>query len=331
MAALLLIGLAGPVRAEGTKVELRLDSRIPAKTADAVRKRLSVVLGQAGKRLAAAGLDLKGIRRIEVVATDRYTRYVGWREGNGGAMRMALPSLADDSPDFTALAISLEVARRHTGDKQDDPYRRLVRGKFLVGSVYDDVDNGPFYAAAEKALALTEKLPPAQRRAIEIVDAIHYVPHSRHFPKSNVVDNVVGTYQQSLGEPGNRMIFIRRDIRWTSEVGLALLLVHEGTHALQHAAVEKAAASGTDPEMVDAWRGREKDEKGISKAMRFECEATINEIKAAIALDAPPELVERSQYLRICDEPRALLAQWRDRRLKQGLERERANGRTGSP
>lgn len=329
--AALLAVLAVPARAEAPRIDLRLDSRIPAKLADAIRARMPLVLDLAGKRLAAADLDLKPVRRIEVVGSDLYTRYVGWKAGDGGVLRMALASFADDKPDFAALSVALEVARHKAGGKVDDPYRRLVRGKILYGSVYDDVKNDPFYAALDKALAMTERLPPAQRKVVETVDAIYYTPHSKHFVKGKSIDNIVAFYHRNLGEPGNRMIFVRQNVHWTSEMGLALLLVHEGTHAMQHAAVEKAQAAGTDPDLVAAWLGREKDEKGIAKAMRFECEATVNEIKAAIALDAPPELVERSQYLKICEEPRILLAQWRDRRLRQGLERERANGRTGSP
>lgn len=320
LAALLALA-GGAAWADPAPLPVDIKASAPEKAAKLVKARLPQVIAAAKGELATAGLGLGAVKRIEVVASDRNSRYVGWKAGDGGVLRIALASFLDEKPDFTGRAMALAVGRRTPGSRLADPYLRRVRGKDLVGSVYDDIQNEPFFAALEKVLSMAEKLPAALRKPVEAIDSIHYAPHSRHFPKGGTVDAVAGYYNQALGEPGNRMVFVRRGVRWTSEMGLLLLMVHEGTHVLQHAEVERAVATGTMPDLVAAWKGNEKDERGISHRMRFECEATANEVKAAIALDAPPELVEESQYVQLCVDVKSLIVQWRDRRLRQGIER----------
>ncbi|MEO5337941.1 MAG: hypothetical protein H7841_13780 [Magnetospirillum sp. WYHS-4] len=324
LAGALLALLLGALPARAGSPEVWVAPNIPEKAANAVRRAVPLILDKARSRLEAMSQSLAPVKRIEVVpGSDRNGRYVGWKSGDEGILRIALASFLDDRPDFTGHALALAVAGRHGRLRPDDPYLRRLRGKTLVGSVYPDVKNEPFFAAMEKAFALAERLPPAQRKAFDAIDAIHYVPHSQHFLKGGTVDSVAGFYSQALGEPGNRMVFIRRGIQWTSEMGLLLLLVHEGTHVLQHGVIERAERNGGDADMVAAWHGREKDDRGIAKRMRFECEAVANEIHAAVALDAPPELIEESQYVKLCDNARVLLAQWRDRRLKEGIDKTR--------
>lgn len=315
-----------------------------------VLKRVASILSHARKKLPLAALVLPELDRVEILSSDANTRYVGWRNGKKNILRLTASDFLDKKPDFLAKAIALSAARYAARRIPDlnlrDPYYRERNGKRLIGSVYPDIKNGAFFKAVDRVLAMAAKLPKDIRKYVDAVDAIHYSPHSKYFIKAGPVDAVAGFYNTRLSEDGNRMIFIRRKMMWNSDMGLLLLLVHEGTHVLQHATAAKYARSLrlTKLEMsrlpkdaperdslrqkmrkmrnyIETWTGTGKDERGLAKRIRFECEATINEIKAAQALNAPPELIEDSQYLQYCDEPKAMMVKWRDRRLRDGMKK----------
>lgn len=337
---------AGDHRGRFAGFDVVVDDKLPRKVATFVLTRIGKVLARAYAKDDVAAGYLKNLDKVEVAASSTGNRFVGWRRGKGEVMLVSVGSFLDKKAGF--LVDSIVRAAREKVSKEN-PLVERVGNLRLEGSPYPDVDNRPFFRDMKRVMEMSKKLPKRLRRYVDALDAIHYVPRSKHFAKTGPGDPAIALYNTRLSEEGARRIFVHRDMKWNSEVGVLLLLVHEGTHAVQHAtagryekdlpaqqAALKKLPAGT-PERGDlkqridrmkgylsTWNGNKKDKRGISKRMRFECEATVNEIKAAKALGVSPDLVDDSLYIQHCDKAGALIAQWRDQRLKEGLRK--ANG-----
>lgn len=315
--------------------------------------RAELVIRTARQHSTLGALFLPSVRVYEILPRDkydRYDRYVGWKPGEAGsALQLTFSNLLDRSPAFAATAIMLEAARDVYGRLPDsrfaDPYLWIYRGKKVHLSVYPDVDNKPFVEAVKKALDLMETVPAELRRPLEFIDEIRYNPQSKHMTKGGTTDAAVGYYNDALSVDGRRIVFVRRDMKWSSNADLFLTLVHEGTHALQHATAErydrelpgkraalagKAGAGGADAlkreiaEMegyADLWFRRGAGTEPKKRVVKFECEATVVEIKAAIAFGLDPSAVESSSYISVCDDAKTMLVGWKDERLRKGLSR----------
>ncbi len=334
-------------------IKVTAHDRLDDEAVDFAFRRLAAVLALARKELPLAALVLPETKRIEILPGGTNNRYADWGDKgreDRNVLHITASSFHDKTSGFLARTIAWAAARhaaKHLPDMAlEDPYVRRIGTMTLVGSVYPDVKNAPFFEAMARVLKMATQLPSDLRRVIETVDSVHYIPQSKHFIKSGPLDAVAGSYKSVLSSQGNRLIFVRRKMLWASNMGLLLLLLHEGTHVVQHEtairyaadlqrleselkkipehAPERAALKhkiAAKRKYVATWIGNEKDARGISKRMRFECEATENEIRAARLLGASPKLIERSQYLALCGKARSMMIEWREKRLRQGLER----------
>jgi len=241
----------------------------------------------------------------------------------------------------SSVPIVVESLRRISGKVPNAPFRRPwerpYKRKRLSGSPYPDADNKAFYEAAAKALDMAAKLPEDVRPTIDVVDEIRYNPASAYFTKAGTLDLAVGFYDAGLGQRGRRVIFIRRDMRYSSPLHLLMTIVHEGTHALQDKQAEEyetaltglrgrlenleAAGKGSEAKAEalrreiadkDGYVSRFRDGKikdGRAESLVFECEALINEIKTARLFDAEPSTVQLG-YLDLCDDAKILMVRW---------------------
>lgn len=334
---------------------VQVDTRFPDKTAAAIIARFRYVVGEAQRLSPTATLYLSSVKAYHIIPGDKYDRYVGWKVGKQGAeLEITAGNMLDKSPAFLAMAIvqeaSRELYRQIPGATLNDPYLRTYKGKRIVGSVYPDVENRPFFEAVLLALETAERLPPDVRRHVEIIDEIRYNPQSEHMAKGGLLDPGIGYYDRRLSAEGRRIIFIRRDMKWSFAADVLLTIVHEGTHATQHRTAERLAREL--PAKQAALRALEKD--GAAKAKeadslrrdiaaaeeylrlwsrqggteeerraslkRIECEATIQEIKTAQALDYEPSVITKSPYFQFCDDVQKMMVEWKDRRLREGLK-----------
>lgn len=308
-----------------------------------------LVIRTARQHSTLGALFLPSVRVFEILPGDKYDRYVGWKPGEAGStLQLTIANLLDRSPAFAATALMLEAARDVYGRLPDsrfaDPYLWIYRGKKVHQSVYPDVDNKVFVEAVKKALDLMETVPAELRRPLEFIDEIRYNPQSKHMTKSGTTDAAVGYYNDALSVEGRRIVFVRRDMKWSSNADLFLTLVHEGTHALQHATAErhdrelpgkraalthKVGGGGADAlrreiaemeEYADLWFRRVAGAEPKKRVVKFECEATVVEIKAAIAFGLDPSAVESSSYMSVCDDAKTMLVGWKDERLRKGLK-----------
>jgi hypothetical protein len=196
---------------------------------------------------------------------------------------------------------------------------------------------------------MIEKLPLELRQLAKTVDEIRYNPISSHFKKFGTLDVVAAYYNRSLSSEGHRIIFIRRKATYLSPLYFVRSLIHEGTHIKQDeraasfakdlpklkgdlailqkagrgASVEAKALGATveaREDYVTRWYQGTEGEVGRIQDIRFECEATVNEIKAVRLLDALPSAMDDSGYLKLCPDAQKLMVEWQDSRLK-------ANGR----
>jgi hypothetical protein len=306
-------------------LEVAIDDSLDAKVVEIVKSRFPVILNAAQwTRKEARGL-LAGLRRVEIRGGDRYGRYVGWLPGEEGrVMNLSVGTLLDDGPSFTAEAMVLAAQRavydRLKNRRMADPRAAVFGGLRAVTSVYPDVDGKPFFQSLKQALAMAAELPESVRPALQIVDEVHYNPPSKHFIKFGPPDGAVAYYDRFIGREGRRVIFVRRDMRWSSHADLLLSIVHEGVHALQDAEAEKRAAADPDDPYARLWFLRDTSAPEYKQRIRFECEALIYEIKAADALGLEPSVIEASPYLGVCDDARKVLVSWKDRRFRNSLD-----------
>ena len=335
---------------------VRIDPRFPDDAAQAILRAFRATLGLALRASASAELYLSGIETYHIIPGDKYDRYVGWKaDARGRELEMTHGNVLDKSPAFLAKAVlqeaTREVYRRIPGAVLVDPYQKTFKSKRIVGSVYSDVNNQPFFDAVLQALEISEQLPADVRRHIDIIDEIRYNPISENMHQGGVADSGIGYYDRRLSTEGRRVIFFRRDMKWSYPADVLLTIVHEGTHASQHRNAERltrelpeqrarlkaieADGQGNGAEAgrvrrivadnesyLRLWERKSGTEvENSASVKRFECEATVQEIKAAQALGFQSTAITKSPYFKLCDEVQKMMAEWKDRSLREGLRR----------
>jgi hypothetical protein len=259
-------------------------------------------------------------------------------------MRVATNVAMDDSLQHAARAILLQAKRRVFDSLPDspfaDPLMRVMNGKRVFGSVYPDVNNGTYFRLMRQAFDMVEKLPREVRLFADIVDEIHYGPVSKHYKPEGTIDAQGAYYNKVLSAEGARLIFVRRDMLYSSPLYLVQTLVHEGTHAAQDqkayrtlVEIEKlkaqqrklgeGKANSTEAKQIDVkiqelldypkrWYQGLETATGRIQDIAFECEATEVEIAAVKAVGGLPDVMESSGYIRLCPEAQKKLVRWQE-------------------
>lgn len=342
-------------RARRGRLEIGVETSLASDGAAVVFKRMPGILDRAVRFQPLGQAYLPLVDRLRVFGGDRYDRYIGEsRRDSGLVLMFSSGNLLDRGPALVGMALAVESARvvlaRLPEVRMQDPLMREIAGKRVYGSPYPDVDNEVLFRSLERSLARAPKLPEDLRAAVAIVDEIRYNPPSREFKRDGTMDVAAAYYDKALSTEGDRIIFVRRDMRWSSDVDLFLTLLHEGVHALQDqraqqyrqavpgmeaerdrlladASVSPDRAAALDKEIAKArdyakrWFEGKPSGNGPVTDIAFECEALSMEIRAARAIDAPTSAVEDSQYLNVCDDARVLLVRWKDSRLLGGARR----------
>jgi len=333
-------------------IGVSIDPRLKKPAADLVFARFDDLIDRARSSIPMGFLYLKAVERVEVHIGDRYDRFLRFEpRTKDHVLQMSIGNFLDKTPEYAAKAIAYEAYRHIYGRLGDsefkDPYVATYKDKRLTGSIYPDVDNQEFFKVMKQVADLTSTLPKDLQIPYRVVDEIRYTPHSKYFEKSGVLDGGVAYYDRRWSHPGRRIIFLRRNLRFSSPVDTLLSVIHEGVHVVQDIRSEsfedrilekrirlenlEKAKKGKGPEAgtirielarmddyVKRWRRGVLKEGRLVQDIRFECEATMTEIEVAKAVGAPPEMVERSQYLSLCDDARVAIARW-----KEGLFRKK--------
>ncbi len=329
-----------------------LNPGLPKNEAEAGKTGMKRVLRKAldSDPLARAYLPL--IQGFEVIPSNRYDRYIGWRTQQGHVLWLSSGNFQDKDASIAAKTVVME-ARRRVYDRMEgallrDPLVRRMAGKKVYGSPYPDVKNEPFFKSVQRSLRMTKKLPEKLRRNIDIITEIRYNPPSKHYKRSGTLDVSAAYYHKGISKGDRRIVFLRRDMLWSSDADLFLSLLHEGVHAVQDEraegylaglhereaqrvklinAGEKDKAAKLRAEIdkerdyANRWLKGKKTTRGIVPDISFECEAISAEIRGARAINAPPSSVEDSQYLKVCDNARVLLVRWKDSLILGGRKR----------
>ncbi len=330
-----------------------INEQLPDKVVEPIFKKMRQILANAGKIHTLAPLFLPAIDVFVIVPSDRNDRYVGWwSEGPGNVLLLSLGNFLDDRSVFLGRMVFLEAVRWVFANAPEsrftDPLVTTHKNKKIYGTVYPDIDNALFYKTLKQALQMAEKLPAELGKYVEIIDEIRYIPPSKHFAKGGTLDATIAYYNKVLSSEGRRIIFIRRDMRWSSALDLLINLVHEGTHAVQDQKAERIEAAlpglkkalrqidGNAPKAtalrrqieeqsgyVRRWKNPKISDHGVSETIPFEYEAVIDEIQTARAVAAPPSSLPKSGYLALCNEAKTLLVRWQDERLLSKTKRKR--------
>ena len=309
-------------------------------------KKINNLLDEAVRTEPSARLYLGMIDEIEIYQGSRYHRYLGWQQNSKrNILRFASSNLDDIQLEFMAKALIVEAKRRAftlmSGADFIDPHMRRFNGIYFFGSAYPDINNERYFNLMRQAFVMIKHLPEDIRAYVEAIDEVHYNPHSKYFVKYGVADSSGAYYNKFLSSDALSMIFVRRDALYSSPLFFVRILVHEGTHAvqdrrakrylieiskikqdlinlkkngrktsLQHNNLKKEIDVRLD--YARRWfRGIEKQNGQWIQDINFECEATINEIKALKALNASPRAMEDSGYLNVCPSAKRMIDRWK--------------------
>jgi len=335
-------------------IRITFDKRINEQDQDELKQRADTLLTQL---VAADPTDivyLSAIDVLEIYKGSRYHRYAGWRaENDRNVLRMAGSNFEDKSPKFVVQTVILEAKRRMYAKLPSssfaDPYVREYAGKLIYGSVYPDVRNGKFFSVIRHAFDMAKRLPKELQQYIDVIDEVHYNTSSKHFIRAGTIDSSGAYYYKLLSDDGKRLMFVRRDVRYSSALFFLRTFVHEGTHAVQDKRAQEyvkdvnrikraqiklersgqgnsAKAKALEKEFNEKFDYAKRWFQGIKTAtgriqdISFECEATRNEILAVKALDGPPDVMQSSGYLKLCPKAQQMILEWE-------RERRRANRR----
>ena len=337
---------------------VRVNSALNETLRQQVAERFPKVIAAAVRRVPPARLYLQEIAVYEVVPGDLYDRYLGWKhERVGKEIQLTIGNLLDDTPEVPAQVLLLEAARevyrQMPAAQLLDPYLRTYKGKRLLGSPYPDIDNKPFFDLVAKAIDMADQLPADTRRHVEIIDEVRYSPKSKRMTSVGPADSTLGYYDRRVSREGHRVIFIRREMKWSFLADVLLTLVHEGTHASQDRTAlrfeqalprKKADLDASErggqanapaaatlrkevqeiTEYLTLWHRRGPNtEEERQKRLRFECEATMQEIATGQTVGLEPGAVEQTPYYKLCDDAKRAMVRWKDDRLREGLKRAR--------
>lgn len=329
-------------------IEITFDRRVKDDDRPNFKDKVSKLLALTAGSDPSARVYLAAIDEVELYNGNRYHRYVGWRaNGERNIMRLASSNFEDQNNTFAARAILLAAKRRTykslPNSEFADPMERIYDGKKIFGSVYPDIRNGKFFSVIRQAFDMAKRLPADLQPYINIIDEIHYNPISKHFIRQGTLDSSGAYYNKLLSDDGQRLMFVRRDVRYSSALFFLRVFVHEGTHAVQDkraqdylrelnkikreiAKLQQRGQGGSDrvksmtKEMNDKLAYAKRWYQGIKTAtgqiqdIEFECEATRHEIRAVMALDAPPDVMKSSGYLKLCPKAQRMIIQWNDKR-----------------
>lgn len=332
---------------------VEFDRTVVADLQQEARDRLPQYIAAALKDDPMARVYLGVIDSFEFHTGGQYHRFVGWvPKPDTNVMRVATNASGDDSPEYTGRWILQQAQRRVYESLPEstyaDPVMRVIGGKKVFGSVYPDINNGNFFTMIRQTFDMVDKLPPQVRPYFDIVDEVYYGPMSKHYRSEGTIDAQGAYYNKVLSAEGHRIIFVRRDVLYSSPLYLLQTFVHEGTHAAQDKKAYQALVEaehvkrqikgyvdmgqGTSPdakkleaklaELMDYptrwYRGIESalSPKGRIQDMAFECEATRSEIYAVRAVGAAPDIMNGSGYIRLCPDEQKMVNQWREDLVK---------------
>jgi len=329
---------------------VRKSKRISAENFRVIDQKLPVVLELAQRLNMANKIYLSTIDQFDFYKGSRYDRYIGWKPENQlnnkvlNSLRLSVSNFWDNTPDHFAKAIVLMAKRRvydHLPDsKFIDPLMRIIKGKRVFGSVYPDILNGNYFKVMRQAFTMAEQLPKFLRRYIDVIDEIHYNPISKHYLRSGTIDLKGAFYIKSLSSKGHRLMFVRRNVLFSSPLFFVQIFIHEGTHAIQDQKASQyyrdvrrkkyalARLKSNDGDHNEArkmqkeinmkqdyanrWFRGIKSKTGRIQDIAFECEATRNEIKAVKILNGSPDVKKESGYLTLCPEAQNELIKWQE-------------------
>ena len=331
-------------------ISIGFDKRVKPEVRQTLEVKVQNLVKRALKSEQPARIYLRMIDEIEIYDGNRYHRYLGWKQGKkGNILRFASSNLEDLKPDFMAEAMVVEAKRRAyallPGADFVDPMERNIGGIKVFGSSYPDVRNDQFFSVIRQALEMAKRLPKSLQKYIEIIDEVHYNPISKHFVREGALDATGAYYNKLISVEGHRLMFVRRDVRYSSPLFFLQIFIHEGTHAVQdqqafrnlkyisrikkrlaymqqtgHGNTKRFAALKKEIDVkmdyAKRWYQGIKMPKGRIQDITFECEATRNEISAIKALDGPPDVMKTSGYLKLCPEAQRMIIQWKDEKLR---------------
>ena len=334
------------VKSGPLNIPLRFERRVRPDLQQSLQRGFPAVVTMALNSVPASRLYLDTIKTIEFYPAARYDRYVGWRvKPHQHMMRVSSASMDDQSPVYLAKTIVLSAKRRVYGRLSDatfaDPYLRVIEGVKVYGSVYPDIRNGEFFKIVRRALAMAKDLPPKLRRYVDIIDEIHYSPLSKHYIRSGVSDALGAFYDRIIGADQNRLIFVRREPRFSSPLYYLGAFVHEGTHAVQDQLADRwnhqipklrhqlakleAAGQTASAQAKQVRKDIDRKHKYVSNWLRgiktatgriadisFECEALANEVETARWSGAHPSVMKDSGYLGVCPNIQQKINKWQD-------------------
>lgn len=273
------------------------------------------------------------------VVQDRFTdRFIEWNEEKGW-LDVSLTYRNDETARQLSYALMLAMQRQIFAQVEDAEFVDQVADRYgkvkIYGSLYGDVGTKRFIELVKDAYVAVRDLPVRVRDKINLLDEIHYMPPSRYHRSRLTPDKDVARYDVTRSGPERRVGVIGQEITFETPQELALYLVKLGAFAHQNLLIEQYQAElngeGREDAILKALEGnmqaaqalfsdrladRQKIvtrwyEKGPSEMAEFQCQAAVDQVKAALALKVQNISVTKIINFKGCKEARTL---WQQKR-----------------
>ncbi len=121
------------------KYLITIDDSLPEKSLEAFSGGMRMAIETAYRAIPIAPFFLPAIDVFEIIPSDKYDRYVGWKRGaHANVMLVSLGNFLDSDPSFLALAITQEAIRMVFSRTPEayyvDPFVRSYKKKNFYGS-----------------------------------------------------------------------------------------------------------------------------------------------------------------------------------------------------
>lgn len=275
------------------------------------------------------------VRIVEGRFTDRF---IEWNEEKGW-LDVSVTYKNDETARQLSYALMLAMQRQIFAQIEDADFVDQVADRYgkvkIYGSLYGDVGTKRFIELVKDAYVAVRDLPVRVRDKVNLLDEIHYMPPSRYHRSRLTPDKDVARYDVKRSGPERRVGIIGQEITFETPQELALYLVKLGTFAHQNLLIEQYQAElngeGREEAILKALEGnmqaaqalfsdrladRQKIvtrwyEKGPSEMAEFQCQAAVDQVKAALALKVQNISVTKIINFKGCKEARTL---WQQRR-----------------
>jgi hypothetical protein len=135
---------------------------------------------------------------------------------------------------YAAFAVLMQSSMVRAGEELKRASAIEYKGRTIVGSNYDGINNDLYFDTVKKAIDMIETLPPDLRKAVGSIRRVFYNPPSPQRQRNDAYTNIVGVYTigPKFEEPAP--IIFYKDMKFSAPYEVAMSIVGNSMYAEDH-------------------------------------------------------------------------------------------------